>query len=559
MGWENISLQALSAMLKSHGHEVHLVYDQALFDDKNYLSIKWLARLLDQRDLVVQKIVELEPDLVGFHVQTVQYQEMRSLAAAVKRYCRVPIIFGGIHPHSAPEQVLLPDDPAVDIICRSEGDYALRELCDSIEAGRIDYSIKNLWFRLEGGTLIKNDARPLIEDLDQLPTIDKELFAPHVPISYSYLACPSRGCPFNCSYCSLSFLADEAKRLKGPRVRERSVDSLIVELKEHVRKYRPRWIDFRQPVMYVKEQWAVEFFSRYKQEIGLPFRCFSHPLLITEPAVRAIKDAGCFAIQIGLECWDEEIRNKVLNRRESNAEFLRALEILERVGQPYALDYILGLPRLPRTLPDGSTAPLSEAETVASIKEELLAAAGLFAGLRHCYRIAPFMIQYMPGTSLIAHGVNAGELDRVEIDRLERGLHDNYMAMGSIGNRPERLRLLMGYRVMLRLMSFLPPWGRKAMLAAKADKILWLAPFRLVISLFDVGIAIRDVDARTYVKNYWWWFRKRFDRNYHLYLFTKRKKLRELPDGPFQLPADGVINGKAAPATGISTSPRAAR
>jgi hypothetical protein len=559
MGWENISLQALSAMLKAHGHEVHLVYDQALFDDKNYLSIPWLARLFDQRDLVLQKIVDLEPDLVGFHVQTVQYQQLRSLAAAVKKHCRVPVIFGGIHPHSAPDQVLLPDDPTVDIICRSEGDYALLELCNCIEAGRIDYSIKNLWFRLEGGALIKNDARPLIEDLDRLPTIDKELFAPHVPIGYSYLACPSRGCPFNCSYCSLSFLADEAKRLKGPRVRERSVDSLIAELKEHVRTYRPKWIDFRQPVMYVKEQWAVEFFTRYREEIGLPFRCFSHPLLITEPAVRAIKDAGCFAIQIGLECWNEEIRNKVLNRRESNAEFLRALEILERVGQPYALDYILGLPRLPKTLPDGSTAPLSEAETVASIRQELLEAANLFAGLRHCYRIAPFMIQYMPGTSLIAHGVNAGELDRVEIDRLERGLHDNYMALGSIGHRPDRLRLLLGYRVMLRLMSFLPPWGRKAMLAARAYKILWLAPFRLVIGLFDIGIAIRDVDARTYVKNYWWWIRKRFDRRYHLYLFTARKKLTELPEGPFELPADGVITRRAAPATGMSTAPRVAR
>jgi hypothetical protein len=41
IGWENIALQALSAVLKKGGHEVELVYDQALFDDKNYLCIKW--------------------------------------------------------------------------------------------------------------------------------------------------------------------------------------------------------------------------------------------------------------------------------------------------------------------------------------------------------------------------------------------------------------------------------------------------------------------------------------------------------------------------------------
>lgn len=544
MGWENIALQALSAVLKQHGHEVHLVYDQALFDDKNYLSIPWLARLFDQKDLVLQRIIELQPDLVGFHVQTIQYQEMHNLAAQLKKHYRVPIVFGGIHPHSAPEQVLLAGDPSVDIICRSEGEYALLELCNSIDAGKIDYSIKNLWFRLEDGTLIKNEERPLIHDIDMLPLIDKELFAPHVPMSYSYLSCPSRGCPYKCSYCSLSFLAEEADRLRGLRVRERSVESLINEIKQHVRLYSPEWIDFRQPVMYVNENWAVAFFSRYASEIALPFRCFSHPLLITEPAVRAMKKAGCFAIQIGLECWDQEIRNKVLNRWESNTDFLKMIDILERIGQPYALDYILGLPRLPKTLPDGSTAPLSDEETITSIKQELLSAAKLFSELRYCYRIAPFMIQYMPGTNLIMHGVNAGELDRVEIDRLEKGLHDNYMAMGSFVNKPERLRLLQGYRIMLRLMSFMSPAAKKAMLTLGLHKILWLAPFKFFISFMDIGIAIRDIDARTYVKNYLWWFKKRFDKDYHLYMFKNRTQLLELSGETFQLPKNGILATK---------------
>lgn len=546
IGWENISLQALSAVLKEHGHEVHLVYDQCLFDDKNYLHISWLAKLFDQKDLVLQRIIELEPDLVGFQVQTIQYQEMRQLAAEIKKYYNVPIIFGGIHPHSAPEHVLLKDDPSVDIICLSEGEYPLLELCNSIEDGKIDYSIKNLWFRLEDGSLIKNDVRPLIDDIDALPPIDKELFAPHVPIKYSYLACPSRGCPYKCTYCSLSFLADEAKRLNGPRVRERSIDSLINELKLHVQKYKPEWIDFRQPVMASNPKWIVEFFTRYKGEIGLPFRCFSHPLLITEPAVRALHDAGCFAIQTGIECWDEEIRNKVVNRGDSNEDIIHATEIMERVGQPYAYDYILGLPRLPKKLPDGKTQPLSEEETLDSIKKELMEFAEFLAPLRHCYRIAPFMIQYMPGTDLIQHGINAGELDDSEVKRLMDGLHDNYMSMGSIVMNPKRLRLLNGYRVMLRLMSFLPPWAKKILLKLKVYKIFWMAPFRVFISVLDIMIAIRDKDATTYAKNYWWWFRKRFDKNYHLYMFKKRKKFKNLTSGPFQLPIDGKLGVKSS-------------
>ncbi len=546
IGWENIALQALSAMLKKHGHEVHLVYDQALFDDKNYLCIKWLARLFDQRSLIIQRIMELEPDLVGFHVQTIQYQQMHNLAADLKKYYNVPVIFGGIHPYSAPDQVLLSDDPSVDMICLGEGEYPLLELCNSIDKGKIDYAIKNLWFRLEDSSIIKNELRPLIDDIDSLPTIDKELFASHVPIKYSYLSCPARGCLFDCNYCSLSFLGKEAKRLKGPKVRQLSVDTLINELKQHILKYGSAWIDFRQPLMSTNEKWTVEFFTRYKKEIRLPFRCFSHPLLITEPSVRVMKEAGCFAIQIGIECWDEEIRHKVINRCELNEDIRKATEILERVGQYYAYDYILGLPRLPKTLADGSTAALSQEETLESIEKELMGFAQFLAPLKYCYRIAPFMIQYMPKTELIQHGINAGDLSCREIQRLQEGLHDNYMSGGSMVMNPKRLRLLNGYRAMFRLMSFLSPRAKQLLIKFKVYKIFWMAPFRLFMTVLDIMIAVRDKDATTYVKNYYWWFRKRFDSKYHLYMFKRPKKHQVLSDAPFQLPRDGILGRKTA-------------
>ena len=56
-------------------------------------------------------------------------------------------------------------------------------------------------------------------------------------------------------------------------------------------------------------------------------------------------------------------------------------------------------------------------------------------------------------------------------------------------------------------------------------------------------IAARDRDATTYVKHYWWWFKKRFDKNYHLYMFKKIKSFKTLPKF-FELPKNGVLGNK---------------
>jgi len=179
---------------------------------------------------------------------------------------------------------------------------------------------------------------------------------------------------------------------------------------------------------------------------------------------------------------------------------------------------------LPKVLDNGETMPLPEEEVLESLQNELMGFAEFITPLRYCYRIAPFMISYMPGTELIKYGILSGDLNNEEVEKLKNGLHDNYMSMGSIIINPKRLKLLNGYRVMLRLMSFLTPKYKKLLLKAKVYKIFWMAPFRVFITILDLMIAIRDKDATTYAKNYWWWLKKRFDKKYYLYMFKKAKK-----------------------------------
>ncbi|MBT4484911.1 MAG: B12-binding domain-containing radical SAM protein [Candidatus Latescibacteria bacterium] len=502
MGWENISVEYISSYVKTRGHEVRLAYEQALFDDKNYLCIPFAAKILDQGSNIIKQIIDTSPDIVAFSVMAVSFQWAIKLSEEIKKYLDVPVVFGGAHAIMCPERII--NKKSVDVVCTGEGEFALADLLDSMENGGIDTSIKGFWFKTKPGEIIKNEKRPLIADLDSMPLPDKDLFAPYVPIKNYYLASTSRGCPFNCTYCSVSYITKLEKELENfKKVRERSVDSVIEELKINKAKYNFKWIDFRNSVFSPSKNWILEYCERHKKEINLPFRIFGHPLLINEEMAIALKEAGCFAIQIGLESYDPHVRNDILKRYESNEQINNAIDILEKNKVPYSLDYILGLPD--------------------QNEEELKKAAELFSGLKYCYRISPFMLSYLPKLEIIDYAIEHGMLDKNEREKIEEGLHGNYMYEGSDMDKDKR-RLMNTYKLLFRSMSFMPSWLRKIFYKSKLYFIFYAIPFDLILRSFDLTMVIRDHDARAYALNYWWWFKKRFNPKHPNYFLNKMKK-----------------------------------
>lgn len=523
MGAENISIESLAALLKASGHETALAYDQALFDDKNYLFKPMIARFFDHRDVVVGQVIKSKPDLVAFSVMTPTYTWALDMARRIKRVIDVPIIFGGIHPTTCTEKVIAED--GVDIVCKGEGDYPLLELCDSIEKGSIDTSIENLWFKV-GGRVISNPQRTPVENLDSLPAPDKQLFAPHVPIKHSYLSVTSRGCPYACSFCSLSYYAEEAKTLGSKRLRERSVPHVIDELKRNLARYDYMWIEFRNNTFTANRRWVMEFCAAYKVEIGRPFLAFAHPSTMDEDVARTMKDAGCFNIQLGLESFNEWVREHILNRKETNDQVRRAVAAMDKVGLSYSLDYILGLPK--------------------QEEEELEQAAQFFIERTSCHRISPYMLAYLPKLKIIEHGLAYGEITAADVERLESGAHDHYLSAGSIGENKEKLERFLAYKLFFRVIPLIPKPISAFILRKKLFRFFHYLPMDRFLEIIDATQALRknDLLAKTYVKNYIWWLRRRLDSNSPAHWRNAVKYLT---------PADGI--GHKAKVAMISASP----
>jgi radical SAM superfamily enzyme YgiQ (UPF0313 family) len=132
----------------------------------------------------------------------------------------IPVIMGGAHPTFLPHEAL----EYADFVIRGEGEHSLMELLDHIDKGVPALrDIKGLSYRDREGEIVHNPSREFIEDLDSLPKPDFSLVHKWIP-SNTYPISTSRGCPFDCRFCSVIGMF-------GRRYRFKSVETALEELR----------------------------------------------------------------------------------------------------------------------------------------------------------------------------------------------------------------------------------------------------------------------------------------------------------------------------------------
>ncbi len=396
---ESLGVEYLSAVLKRAGHEVGLIFNPGLDNAFHYRSK--LMKVFDNKDLLVEKAVKFSPDLIAFSSITNEYPDIRLMAGRLKKKLKVPTIIGGIHPTAIPDFVL--SDPAFDMVCVGEGEDALLELVDKMEQGRDYYTTRNIWFKKNNGVIVKNQVRPLIEDLDSLPFPDKDLFYKYGCFSESLSAISSRGCPFSCSYCH-NHIQQKLYKGKGRYVRRRSVRSLISELAKYKKKYKMKSIYFREDLFVSDKEWLREFSCYYPNEIDLPFYCFAFPGYIDEEKVIILKKAGCKDLLFGVESGNEKIRKNILNKNTSDKDIKDSVGITKKHKIPVRSTVMFGFP--------GET-PRNMWETVKLIEQ------------LNPKEVLVYLLYPYPGTDILKYCQSRGLIDSQALLQIYNGEGSN--------------------------------------------------------------------------------------------------------------------------------------
>lgn len=337
--YESLGIEYLSSILKAKGHKVSLVYDPKLFNDA-FLNIPLIQKKFFPPHRLIESVLATEPDMVAFSVMSENYLWSHDTAEKIKRIKNIPVIFGGIHPTSSPEDVI--KEEAVDLICVGEGEAALLELADRFDrSGCIDAAgIANIFFK-QNGSIVRNPVGYMVEDLDSIPFPDKRLFinaAPHMAKRYYIMT--SRGCPFSCSFCYNSTLKSKKRYL-----RRRSVENVLGELRRALDDgIRYSYVMFGDDTFTQDKKYLTAFLEAYQREINRPFVCAVHPRTIDSETLKLLKDSGCTDIEIGVQTINPEIRRNTLKRPESNEEIFRAMELIKRHKIRLIIDHIGGIP-----------------------------------------------------------------------------------------------------------------------------------------------------------------------------------------------------------------------
>jgi len=128
--------------------------------------------MMDRIETYVSRLSK--PYIFGFSVLTAALKSALELASNVKtRYPDSVVVFGGIHPSAAPEEVLLRNQ--VDIVIRGEGEQILTELYRRIKSDREYFDLDGLSYK-KNGTMFHNNLPKSHMDLDELPPFPYHLF-----------------------------------------------------------------------------------------------------------------------------------------------------------------------------------------------------------------------------------------------------------------------------------------------------------------------------------------------------------------------------------------------
>ena len=364
-----LSIGIFTRILMEEGYQVDLFDTTHYLDDdttspRNRVKFLQARKFSEEDDLGVRiktdlfgdfrrKVREFQPDIMLFSVVEDAFLKTIDMLETVSDL-EVPHVLGGVFPTAAPQRCF--DYPAVKMIALGEGETTIINVTEAVRLDKPLHDIPGIWYRGAEGTIYRNLQPPLVNINDYRP--DFSLFSEDrflrpmggrifktIPVE------TFRGCPYSCSFCNSPMHRDFSKEHDlGNFLRRKTMANLRTELDELITLYDPEFFYFVDDVFLARPIQEIFDFCDMYEDIGLPFWFNTRSENCEPETMKRLKEVGCYRISFGIECGNEEFRQKVLLRKPTNEETIRRFEIIADSGIAFSLNLIIGMPGETREL-----------------------------------------------------------------------------------------------------------------------------------------------------------------------------------------------------------------
>ncbi len=316
-----------ASLLKREGFEVELVDS--------------LAQELSVRDFF--KVVSREkPDLLVAETSTPSLKNDLGILEKISE--DLPVALCGPEANIR-DPKFLSRHKFIRYVFAGEYEFTLLELAQRLKAKTALAGLQGLIYR-DHGKFKVNPARPLLEDLDDLPwplrsglPMEKYSDTPGgIPLPSAQMW-SSRGCPYQCLFCAWPQLM-----YQNNRYRVRSIIQVVDEMEYLVKQMGFKSVYFDDDTTNIGKLRMIELAEEIKRRgLQVPWAMMARADLMEEDVLERLRSAGLFAVKYGVESSNQELLDRIRKNMDLR-KTERMIRFTQSLGIKTHLTFSFGLP-----------------------------------------------------------------------------------------------------------------------------------------------------------------------------------------------------------------------